>query len=177
MSRKNLTLVTLLAFLTVFAAGLVVWAADGPLAPGFRTARIGRGIFGGEQKEVWRKFKWGRLKNFIELRENLNLTEEQKERLKKLRREYFGPLAVKLLAKKQALSKEVAADNPDEKAIRLASEDLGRTIGDAAVTAAAFIKEARAVLTPEQIERLKAFRESNLKALDQLLKQLGESKP
>ena len=68
----------------------------------------------------------------------------------------------------------VLSEKPDPGAIRQASADLGNAIADAAVQASVLAKEARSILTPEQMERFKALRQHRQKVFDETLREWRE---
>ena len=56
----------------------------------------------------------------------------------------------------------------------LAANELGKSIGDAAVLASKIKKEVHPILTEGQVAKLKAFSEDNHKALDAFFKKMLE---
>jgi len=68
----------------------------------------------------------------------------------------------------------ILAETPDPKAIRQASADLGNAIADVAVQASMLAKEARSILTPEQMERFKTIRQHRQKVFDETLREWRE---
>jgi len=90
-----------------------------------------------------------------------DLTPEQEEELARLGAGRLGqivPAAEPIMAGESALREALLAETPDEQAIRAASAELARGIGEAVVIAAGAGKEALAVLTPEQIALLDDLR-------------------
>ena len=90
--------------------------------------------------------------------DELGITDDQRLGFKKLFKEHrkdIQPLAENVIAKRRVLRELILAEAPDQGTIRQASADLGNAIADAAVQASALAKEARSILTPEQVERFK----------------------
>ena len=109
--------------------------------------------------------------------DELGITGDQRLAFKKLFKEHrkdIQPLAESVMAKGRALRELILAEAPDQGAIRQASADLGNAIADAAVQASALAKEARAILTPEQVERFKEMRQHRQKVFDETLREWRE---
>ena len=109
--------------------------------------------------------------------DELGITGDQRLAFKKLFKEHrkdIQPLAESVMAKGRAWRELILAEAPDQGAIRQASADLGNAIADAAVQASALAKEARAILTPEQVERFKEMRQHRQKVFDETLREWRE---
>lgn len=165
MTAKKTMVWALVGLLGVGAA--VTWAGEGAATGDDGVGRAGRFWDGRLGKMI--KARLGRL---AMLKEELGVTDEQRERLGAIRRENRARIAPQLksvVAKKRALRDAVLADEPDEKAIRDAANELGKAIGDVAVAASGIVGEVKDVLTAEQIEALLDFRrEREDKFLDRL---------
>lgn len=160
-----------LVVLAIAMVGLSGWAEDAP------------GNFRAEQGDSWVPFREQirpflrelvieRLGHLFLLRMDLDLTTVQREQLREVASRWRGTIAPAVEAtieKKRALRAKVLADSPDEHAIRQAATEFGEALGDAAVRASGFVVEARTLLSLEQQERLKTFRESREEGLDKLL--------
>ena len=104
--------------------------------------------------------------------DELGITRDQRIALKKLfieHRKDIQPQAEGVMIKGRVLRELILAETPDPAAIRQASAELGNAIGDAAVQASALAKEARSMLTPEQVERFKEIRQHRQKVFDETL--------
>ena len=104
--------------------------------------------------------------------DELGITGDQRIALKKLFKDHrkdIQPQAEGVMIKGRALRELILAETPDPAAIRQASAELGNAIGDAAVQASALAKEARSMLTPEQVERFKEIRQHRQKVFDETL--------
>jgi Spy/CpxP family protein refolding chaperone len=109
--------------------------------------------------------------------DELGVTDDQRLALKKLFKEHrkdIQPLAESARARGRVLRELVLAETPDPGAIRQASADLGNAIADAAVQASALAKEARSILTPQQMERFNAMRQHRQKVFDETLREWRE---
>ncbi len=71
----------------------------------------------------------------------------------------------------------VLAGTGDEAAIRQASAELGKAIADAAIQASVLAKEARSILTPEQLEQFKKMRQHHQKVFDETWREWREQNP
>ena len=119
----------------------------------------------------------GHMYRMNRLFDELGITGDQRLAFKKLFKEHrkdIQPLAESVMAKGRALRELILAEAPDQGAIRQASADLGNAIADAAVQASALAKEARAILTPEQVERFKEMRQHRQKVFDETLREWRE---
>jgi len=109
--------------------------------------------------------------------DQLGVTDEQRVALKNLFKEHRqniqAPMEI-VMAKVRALRELVLAETPNQAAIRQASADLGNAIAEAAVQASALAKEARSILTPEQVERFKEMRQHRQKVFDESLREWRE---
>jgi Spy/CpxP family protein refolding chaperone len=118
----------------------------------------------------------GHFLRFALLRLDLNLTDEQREEMKKIaqaHRPEIAAAAAKVIGAKRSLAEEVLAEQPDEQKVRAAASKLAEAIGDAAVLASKVVPEGRKVLTPEQREKIKATRAQCQKAEDDYLKEIS----
>lgn len=92
----------------------------------------------------------------------LNLTEEQRESVKNIlesARETAETERKAIADAREALHKAVT-EGADETAIREAATNLGKVIGDQAVSRAATMTSIKKVLTEEQLEKLQKMKES-----------------
>ncbi|MBI5724151.1 MAG: Spy/CpxP family protein refolding chaperone [Planctomycetes bacterium] len=115
----------------------------------------------------------------IALKDKLNLTDEQQQKIREIVQTNKAELAQvvqPVVEKKRALRQAVLAENADEKAIRAAADELGKAAGDAAVAISKVAKQVRAVLTPEQIEMIKQCRTENDQSVDQFLQESAAPK-
>jgi Spy/CpxP family protein refolding chaperone len=111
-----------------------------------------------------------------QLHSDMDVTKDQREKIHGVLKEHRGEIAgvVKpLVEKRRALRDAVMAQNPDEAAIRSAANDLGKAIGDAAVLASKVKPEICKVLTSEQKEKLKEFRQESDKKVDEFVETIS----
>jgi Spy/CpxP family protein refolding chaperone len=95
------------------------------------------------------------------IRQRLELTDEQVEKLKEIRlshKEEFLAVAEKLADAHRVLRDAVKAG--DEEKIRATAAQIGTSIAERAILTSKVRKESRAVLTPEQLNKLDAFQEA-----------------
>jgi Spy/CpxP family protein refolding chaperone len=155
MSKKRWILVSIPAILVVVGFGL--FSCAGPPFPG----RMGVGP----------------MYRMNMLFDELELTSDQRAGLKQLFKEHrkdIQPLMEEVRAKGMALKELVLAETPDEAAIRKSSADLGNAIADAAVQASALAREARSILTPEQVERFKEISRHRQKVFHETVREWKE---
>ena len=122
------------------------------------------------------RFIQGRIGRALILRSELNVTEAQRQQVRAILESYRSDIAAvvkPLVAKRRALREATMADQPDEKAIRAAADELGKAIGDAAVLGAKVKGEARKVLSDSQVERIKQFQKDNDESVDAFLDQVA----
>lgn len=113
------------------------------------------------------------------LRSNMNVTDEQRESIREIVESHKAQIAeaVKpIVTRKRALADTVSAEKTDEAAIRAACEDLGRSLGDAAVLGANVRKEVLTVLTDDQRELIEGFRSEVASDVDAWLQEISSEK-
>jgi periplasmic protein CpxP/Spy len=91
----------------------------------------------------------------------LGVTDEQKTEVKTILRKYqptIGPMVRQFVDARRALRDTIRAETIDESAIRAQSAKVASLEADLAVQRAYVSHDIRAVLTPDQIEKLKEMR-------------------
>ncbi len=114
----------------------------------------------------------GRIANMIVLRDELDITEQQRGELREVfqaHRDELRPAMVEVLEHKRALRSAAMAEQPDEALIRAEADALGDAIGDAAVAMSEVAGEARTVLTDEQLELIEDAMAQNREAVDEFI--------
>lgn len=112
----------------------------------------------------------GHIGRIMALSSKLDITPEQKEKIREVVRSYradMKPVAKRVMQAHRTLGDAITTDSPSEDTIRQAADNLGAVTGDAAVMAAGIVAEVRAVLTAEQIERLEQFKADKRDAADE----------
>lgn len=112
------------------------------------------------------------LKRLIALRDELNVTDEQRAHIRQVvqsRREELVPAVKNVMSKRQALQQAVLAESPDEEAIRAAADELGKSIGEAALVVSKVAAEVKPILTEEQKQALRDFQAGRQNAIEKLL--------
>ena len=87
----------------------------------------------------------------------LNLTTEQKDKLKKIReahKEQLKSLMQKMRESRKAMMKVMTSDNVDEAAIRKQATAAAQAQADMMIAGRKMMEECKAILTPEQKEKL-----------------------
>lgn len=123
-------------------------------APGTLTGAGEHGMAALRDTPIGRMFGYN-LGRLMMLRSEANVTSEQREKIRetvKSHRGEIGTVAKDLVAKRRALRDAIHDEKTNEAAIRKASQDLGASIGEAAVLASKVRRELRPVFTDEQLE-------------------------
>ncbi|MEW6367788.1 MAG: Spy/CpxP family protein refolding chaperone [Acidobacteriota bacterium] len=155
-------------------------ALAGVLLMGMAGAGGGGGSRGAERlgdSPLARLIRWS-ICRMVMLGEELDLTAEQRERIAEVmdsHRKEAQPIVRNVVDKRRVLRDAMLSDEISEKVIREAAVDLGSAMGEAAILRARIGKEARQVLTEEQIEVLMQFIEERDNRVDQWIDQLGRS--
>jgi protein CpxP len=99
----------------------------------------------------------------------LDLSKEQTEQVKAIflkHRDKIAPLRKEMMSDRRELRKLIQSDKPDEAALREQAKKIAATSGDLAVRRAKVFQEVRAVLTPEQVQKLRALQEKRDRRID-----------
>jgi len=167
--------VGVLAVVALAAWGIVRVVQAAETLNGKRGAWGGRGmgLHGMKERGPLGRLIQANIGRLITLKAELDITDEQHEQLKAIVHAHHDEIAKavqKLVEKKQALRQAVMAKPADEGAIRAASDELGKAIGDTAVLGSKIIDEARGVLTPEQLELVEESLAEHDKSINKFLK-------
>lgn len=106
------------------------------------------------------------------LKGQLNITGEQKEEIKKVLQSHRAEMvavAKEVRAQHKKVVAAVQAEPSDEAAIRRATQEMAKALGDAAVLHAKVRREVRAKLTPEQREKADACQQEISTSVDRAL--------
>jgi len=177
--KKRIAVIGLIALGVVLAISLT-WANDSSARPRHRHGLFLGQILDDEGRSIVRNYFFSHMKRHMNLAEDLNLTDEQKSQfldIIEMRRNDIAPMIADLMEKHQALSRQVLAGQPDEAAIRQAAADLNQAITKASILAADLVREARTILTAEQLELLEAHRTEKQEATKDLLDYLRRPIP
>jgi Spy/CpxP family protein refolding chaperone len=104
----------------------------------------------------------GNLGRLLVLRSEMNVSAEQRAEVRGVllnHRSEIAATAKSVREKRLVLRDAVLADQPDEAKIRAAANDFGVALGDAAVKAAKLRGEIAPILTEEQRELIRQFRQ------------------
>lgn len=103
----------------------------------------------------------GHLGRLLVLRSEMNVTDEQRQKIKGVVVEHKGEIAKAakgVWEKRTALRDAVLGGEADEAAIRRAADELGKAIGDAAVLGSKIRGQVAPILTDRQKELIKECR-------------------
>jgi Spy/CpxP family protein refolding chaperone len=140
--------------LQALRGGAMLGVADGSPVSGFVSGQLGR---------------------LLVLRSELNVTDEQKAQIRGLvseHRDEIAQAAAGVIEARRALREAVVAETPNEETIRSLAGELGEAIGDAAVGTSKMVGQIKTILTPEQLELIRAFHENREGAVDAFLQRL-----
>ncbi|MCC7476598.1 MAG: Spy/CpxP family protein refolding chaperone [Pirellulales bacterium] len=122
-----------------------------------------------------RVFLQGQFGRLMTLRSELNVTDEQRESIRKIvesHRSEIAAVAKPIVEKRRALRDATLSKESNEQAIRAAANEMGKSIGDAAVLASKIKGEVAGVLTSEQIEKIESHRGEADAAVDKFLQKV-----
>ena len=114
---------------------------------------------------------------FAERLAQLGVTDQQKADVKAILRKYqptVGPVVRELVDARRALRNTIRAETIDEPAIRAQAAKVASLETDLAVQRAHVSHDIRAVLTPEQIEKLKEMQANRDARVDALLSRVAK---
>jgi Spy/CpxP family protein refolding chaperone len=134
------------------------------------------GLFSCVSRHSADRMSFGRMYRMNMLFDELGVTVEQRAALKQLFSEHrkdLQPSVEEVRARGGVLADLIMAETPDQEAIRKVSGELGGAIGEAAVKASMLAKEARSILTPEQVEKAKALRQRRQNVFRETLRERG----
>jgi Spy/CpxP family protein refolding chaperone len=97
---------------------------------------------------------------FVRRLAQLGVTDQQRAQVKSILRSYqptVGPLVKEVVTERRALRDTIRAQTIDETAIRAGAAKVASLEADLAVQRAHVVHDIRAVLTPGQIQKLKAL--------------------
>ncbi|HVM60588.1 MAG TPA: Spy/CpxP family protein refolding chaperone [Verrucomicrobiae bacterium] len=106
----------------------------------------------------------------------LGVTDQQKAQVKTILRGYqptLGPLITEVVTERRALRDTIRAQTVDETAIRAEAAKVASLEADLAVERAHVVHDIRAVLTPEQIQKLKDMQIDADARFDTLLQRIA----
>lgn len=102
----------------------------------------------------------GNIGRVMTLRSEANVTDEQRQKVRTVLTSHkaeIGDVAKDLVAKRRVLREAVRAETRDEAAIRKAGEDLGKSIGNAAVLGSKVRGELKPIFTDKQVDLFEKF--------------------
>jgi Spy/CpxP family protein refolding chaperone len=126
----------------------------------------------GDGPHPFHLFLQGQIGRLMTLRSELDVTPEQRENLQVIVKNHKSEIvavAKPIVEQKRALRDATLAKEPNEAAIRSAADNLGKSIGDAAVLASKLKGEAAKVLTPDQVKKIENFRTESDNAVDSFI--------
>lgn len=142
-----------------------------------RTQAGGEAGQGGWRQRPIARLIASRLHKWAAFRADLNITDEQRSQIRAIvatHRDEIKPVVSAVVEKRKAIRQAVMANPADEAAIRTASDNLAKVVGDAAVLASKVIAEIRPILTEEQIKKVQEFQAERDQASDTFLDNLLE---
>jgi Spy/CpxP family protein refolding chaperone len=128
------------------------------LAAAGAPAVVGKGHAGWWAKGPLGRMITGNIGRLMVLRSELNVTDQQREKIKAVVVAHKSEIlaeAKAIVQKRRALRHAVLTERPDEAAIRKGADELGHEIGNAAVLAAKIKDQVAPLLSGEQKELVK----------------------
>ena len=122
------------------------------------------------------RFIRGEIGRWMVLRSQVDLSDDQKQQIAAVLQSHKAEIVQvvqPIIEKRRALRDAVAAANPDEQAIRAAADDLGKSIGDAAVLAWHIKQQIAPILTDQQRQDIKDFRSQTDQAVDDFMNKMA----
>ena len=118
----------------------------------------------------------GRMGRAMVLRSELNVTPEQKTKIRAILKEHRSDIAkaVEPMVDSRRKLREAVIAGKDDAAIRAAAAELGKEIGDAAVAAKPLVEKLRGVMNSEQLKMIEEFRAENAVATDKFFERLAQ---
>jgi Spy/CpxP family protein refolding chaperone len=141
------------------------------------TRAEGQAVEGGWRQRPIARLIASRLHKWAAFRMDLNVTDEQRSQIRAIvanHRDEIKSVVASIVEKRKALRQAVMANPADEAAIRTASDNLAKAIGDAAVLASKVIAEIRPIMTEEQIKKVQEFQAERDEAAGTFLDNLLE---
>ena len=114
---------------------------------------------------------------FVERLADVGITDAQKQQVKAVLRKHLPevePMIKQLVTERRTLRDTIHADQVDEKAIRVQAAKVARLEAELAIQRARLVHEIKPVLTPEQIEKLKAIQTDANDRIDMMLSRVGK---
>lgn len=96
----------------------------------------------------------------VSMEKMLGLSDSQSKKLQLMRNSHFMAMSAdrqQLMTLRQEIRDESLKKNPDSKKIGILSEQIGRTHAELAKKQSTHLHQISAVLTPDQIEKMKTF--------------------
>jgi Spy/CpxP family protein refolding chaperone len=120
----------------------------------------------------------GQIGRWMVLRSELDLSADQKQQIRSILESHKAEILQVLrpvVQKRQALRNAVIAPNADEAAIRAAADDLGHSIGDAAVLASKLRQQIAPILTDQQRQKIADFRTHSDQSVEEFFNKMSAS--
>lgn len=149
----------------------------GLLVCGLGAAAAPRMMVGDGEFRPLRLFLQGQMGRMMTLRSELDVTDEQRDAIKKIvvsHRSEIVAVAKPIVEKRRVLRDATLAKDSSDEAIRTAANDLGKSIGDAAVLASKVKGEVGKVLTPDQMLKIDSFRQESDVSVDSFLEKIAK---
>lgn len=142
---------------------LLVCVLAGGLATVAVAAPLGAAATGKSPRQVLAnsplgKLLTGHLGRAMILRSELNVSDQQRAQIREVvgsHKPEIAKAAQAVWERRNALHDAVMAERPDEAAIRKAADELGKTIGDAAVLGSKVAAQVKPFLTDQQRQHIK----------------------
>ena len=123
------------------------------------------------------KMIMARIGRALVLRSELDVTSDQRDQIRGIVKSNKTEIAAAIkpiVESRRALRDAVLSESANESDIRAAADKLGKDIGDAAVRLAPVVEKVRSVMSDEQLDKIREFKDANRTGVDQWLKEISE---
>lgn len=120
---------------------------------------------------------WDHRERFAELAKKLDLSDQQKAQMKEIfknNQPQVKPIFTKLINEKREMRTLIQLGSADEATIRAQAAKVAGVEADLAVQRSHMVKQLRAILTPEQIEKFKSVQKEREVRFDKFRERMNE---
>jgi Spy/CpxP family protein refolding chaperone len=166
-----------IALILAGALGSFAWASPPQDQPQSGTAPATQGQ---SEYQALGQFVRAQIARLTTLAQEINLTQEQQDKLKEVftqNKEQIGQHLKDVMQHRAALRSAILAKDTNEENIRKQAAELGKSIGDAAVFAAKLKNQAAPILTDDQRTALRRYLDNTDQDTQRFFSTFGGSEP
>ena len=127
--------------------------------------------------QIEHRHNWGHHERFAYLADKLALSDQQRFQMKevfKKNQPLVKPLFTKLIGEKREMRTLIQSGSADDAAIRAQEAKIAGVEADLAVQRSQVVRQFRAILTPEQVEHLKAIQKERAAKFEKFREHMKE---